>query len=202
MPFGVKGFQIGNKCHELRKEGFNRGKTPHNKKLLPINEIVDLYRYGYSPIEIGELYSTSDVTILSRLKANGERIRTWKESMLLSLKNKKWEPATPNKGRFRENSFHWKGGKTYEGEYESILIGYGVYQRTHRRIMEHLIGRKLSANEVVHHINSIKIDNAVSNLLVMTKSTHAKIHHIMKNLKGTIGILNAMFWDKRRELGI
>jgi len=50
------------------------------------------------------------------------------------------------------------------------------YVRQHRFIMEGVIGRRLVAGEVVHHINGQKDDNRVENLVVMTTGQHAEEH--------------------------
>ena len=61
--------------------------------------------------------------------------------------------------------------------------GYKVVDRIgsngvleHRKIMEEHLGRKLSANEVVHHINGNKLDNQIDNLVVLTRAEHIDIH--------------------------
>lgn len=47
----------------------------------------------------------------------------------------------------------------------------------HRRIMENHLGRKLTSNEVVHHINGDKLDNRLENLVVVTRSEHQRSCH-------------------------
>lgn len=48
--------------------------------------------------------------------------------------------------------------------------------RQHRWVMEQHLGRKLSTNEHVHHINGKKTDNRIENLEVMTASKHHRLH--------------------------
>jgi hypothetical protein len=52
----------------------------------------------------------------------------------------------------------------------------GVRVHEHRYIMETYLGRKLTPQEHVHHINHNKIDNRIENLEVLDNSTHSKKH--------------------------
>ena len=45
-----------------------------------------------------------------------------------------------------------------------------------RKIAEAAIGRKLTRDEVVHHINGDNTDNRLENLQVMTKTDHKRLH--------------------------
>jgi len=47
----------------------------------------------------------------------------------------------------------------------------------HRKIVETHIGRKLSSNEEIHHIDKNPRNNDVSNLLIVSHDEHEKIHN-------------------------
>jgi len=49
-----------------------------------------------------------------------------------------------------------------------------VYE--HIYFAEQSLGRQLHKDEVVHHLNGIREDNRCSNLLILTKSQHARLH--------------------------
>lgn len=46
----------------------------------------------------------------------------------------------------------------------------------HREMMEMHLGRKLEADEVVHHRNGVPDDNRIENFEVMTSADHASHH--------------------------
>lgn len=86
-----------------------------------------------------------------------------------------------------KNHFKWKGGKIINKDGYLLIwnkkhpnCNYCGYVQKHRLVMEKFINRYLTKNEVVHHINENKLDNRISNLQLMTKSQHMKLHNSLR----------------------
>ncbi len=50
------------------------------------------------------------------------------------------------------------------------------FRHEHRKIAELLLGRKLCTNEVIHHMDENPENNNVSNLMVLDRRIHVKLH--------------------------
>jgi len=59
------------------------------------------------------------------------------------------------------------------------------YVKEHRLIMEKYLGRYLSRDDHIHHINGNKNDNRIENLLLLTRSEHSKLHMKLNNSEPT-----------------
>jgi hypothetical protein len=81
-----------------------------------------------------------------------------------------------SKNKIGKNSIRWKGGISNSSGYISIRTNKGGYKQQHRTVMENFIGRKLSSNELIHHIDQNKKNNSIENLMIVTRSEHAAIH--------------------------
>lgn len=80
-----------------------------------------------------------------------------------------------------EKSPTWKGGKTRSRKGYVVLRNDGDVIFEHRAVMEEHIGRKLTEDEVVHHINGDKTDNRLENLQLMTRGEHSTMHNKRRN---------------------
>jgi hypothetical protein len=74
-----------------------------------------------------------------------------------------------------EEASHWLGGKRIHKGYVLVYCpthpraGFSnppIYVKEHRLIMEQHIGRYLTDQEVVHHIDKNKTNNSIENLLL------------------------------------
>ena len=59
--------------------------------------------------------------------------------------------------------------------YKTIQVN-GKQVRLHRFLMEQKIGRKLTFNEVVHHIDENIFNNNIDNLKIVSRGNHIRLH--------------------------
>jgi hypothetical protein len=62
------------------------------------------------------------------------------------------------------------------GKYKVIRLPNGSTIGEHRYVMEKHLGRELSSDEIVHHIDEDRSNNDLSNLQIMTREEHARLH--------------------------
>lgn len=79
---------------------------------------------------------------------------------------------------------NWKGGKALDKDGYVRVSGHREHPRAnqhgqvleHHLVMESHLGRLLAEGEEVHHKNTVKNDNRLDNLELMTKEQHMRLH--------------------------
>lgn len=159
-----------------------------------IEAIKECYLGGISTHAVAKKFGVSVGAVYNHLKAAG-LVRTGPDQ----FKYTTWHISEEERNRCREL------GKKYGGKYLQKAIeahrihgaghkklrddGYIAtyypdhpdankdgYVMEHRLVMERFLGRRLEKDEVVHHINEIRTDNRIENLMLMTPSTHMSYH--------------------------
>ena len=83
-------------------------------------------------------------------------------------------------GLRRHKSYVTKEGYKQKYKPNSPEARDNGYVAVHRDVASKKIGRPLRANEVVHHRDGNKLNNRPSNLQVMTRKQHCRVHHPKK----------------------
>jgi len=127
----------------------------HNKQWL----IQKYYNERLLYSEIASLCDVQTATIIRWFKKLGLKARS------------------PSERHIGEWNGRWKGGirlrKHSKDRYIRIIRQNGKTMVEHRLIMEKHLGRKLSKEETIHHLDGDSINNSLDNLLLLpTNSDH------------------------------
>lgn len=166
------------KKHNIKLRGCREARILGGKKYknLDIDKIISLYESGKSRLELGRLFGVHENVIKDRLKSNNIPLRSRKEAFAFinqtGEKSSNW-----NGGRFKNSSGYIK---IHKPEHPKSSYNY-VYE--HHLVWEKENEKLLPDGWVIHHINGIKDDNRIENLIAMEKSDHSCV---LKSIKKRI----------------
>jgi hypothetical protein len=147
----------------MNKFGLKRNSMRLN---LDVDKMVQLFYEGYDLHYIADKFNAAYSTVRGRLQERG--IET---------------------DRYHYGYTAKATGYIYIYMPEHPLANKRGYVPEHTLVIEKAIGRHLTSDEVVHHINGIKNDNALTNLKLMTKYQHKSMHS--SEARKTIDLLKA-----------
>lgn len=95
-----------------------------------------------------------------------------------------------NKMMTGKKAYNWRGGRRKHNN--GYILRYSpnhpyAYHGAvleHRLVMEKYLGRYLKPEERVHHVNHIKTDNRVKNLILFKNESEHQIYHSGDQLRG------------------
>jgi hypothetical protein len=89
----------------------------------------------------------------------GTEIKMWRKTQLFCFECSK----TLGYSNYKDNNYQ-----------------YTHYAWEHRELAETLLGRKLTYNEVLHHMDEDTLNNSVNNLIVISRTNHGKLHSYLR----------------------
>ena len=157
-PHGVIAYHLYKNKIPIRKV---RLRYPN----ITTDYIKNLYEQGMSTVEIGEKTNLTPQSIWQRLIKANVKMRDQKEAQRVSREKGRQETK---KG---EESPCWKGGRYVDKN------GYVVIRVDQKECLEHRVvwekaNGKIPDGFVLHHLNGIKTDNRLENLLCIPRSEH------------------------------
>jgi hypothetical protein len=82
-----------------------------------------------------------------------------------------------------ENHPLWQNGHVDKDGYRRVNVGAGKVEYEHRLVVERHLGRKLTPEENVHHIDGDTLNNEPSNLMIVSRGEHMTLHNLERPRK-------------------
>lgn len=102
-----------------------------------------------------------------------------------------------SESKIGEKNQNWNGGINYKDGYVEVYQSKGKYKKRANIVMEKHLGRELTSEEFVHHINGIKDDDRIKNLrLFGSNGEHISLHMKGRKYKRNCLSLKLSTWGE------
>jgi hypothetical protein len=160
-------------------------------KVILVGEIASAYHALMSIPEIATAYGLSRSRVRTILIAEGVQLRTRADGVRLSKRDGRGRGVGAGKyvrtaetraklsaSRIRSVGSKARGLSLKPSGYVEVTRGPDKGRGLHVVLMEELLGRSLSRDEVVHHKDHNRSNNELANLELMTRSNHTRMHRL------------------------
>lgn len=172
------------------------------------------------PIELQELYWGQKLTlgeVASKLKTSRNTVTKYMRLFNIPIRTMaKVTQLAYDRGTLDHKgskASKWRGGRSIDKRgYVTLFVEAsdplrimchkgGNHMAEHRLVMARHLGRPLMSYELVHHINGIKGDNHIENLLIYSASDHQQVERNCRGcpLKKQFKILNARIRELAKQ---
>jgi len=145
------------------------------------------YEDKLTPLQIAKYFGCSEGAVRNEMNRQGFTFRGLKEA---------------HAHLFGEDNPAWKGGR-YKAEdgYIMVYVGGRKHRPEHIVIWEQVNGRKLPKGWVIHHLNGIRDDNRIENLVALPRGGHSRLE-LAEAYKKRIRQLERQLRDARKNLSL
>lgn len=166
----------------------------HYKLDIPIREITSLYKYGFSSVEIGEIYNANGTTIIQRLRLNNVEIREDNSFYISGEKAHNWSGGKSDPGRASKHYFRWRNAVYERDSYTCQCCGDSS-------------GGNLNAHHIYNYSEHEELRYDISNGITMCELCHmpncyGSFHRIYGTKNNDIYQLQEYFDDIRASIGL
>jgi hypothetical protein len=168
------------------------------RTVVPVDSasVCLLYRQGRSIHEISRRLSLSPSKVRRTLLRSGEKLRDissgiatsglFKAAVTRSIGRK--HPPRSLETRQRISAMAklrpCRGTRTSSSGYIEFTTGPNKGRSVHVLAMENLLGRRLRPNEIVHHKDENRTNNDLSNLELLSRGEHSRLHRLLEISRG------------------
>lgn len=190
FPFSETSISYGNKNN---KYGIRKVYKDHNENLFIFRTCI--HSGLKKRIRVNIVKCNCCQKEFAALKSNNNK-----------SKKRACSPVCKIKMQSGENNANWTGGRKTKST--GYILAYAPnnpnarkkFVLEHRLIMEDHLGRYLNENEFIHHINAVKNDNRLENLVICSKEEHIVAHGSINDILKDLIDNNNIYFDKKKKI--